>query len=377
DNGAAMRAAALSGLFKEFGGISGDIYNKVQTRAGALAGAASGNTGHPDYKQGFARLTAYGRAFNNAATGAYAIEAEAQADDAAARLRVQANNNPDTFNTTYSAVRDAVLKSAPADAVPMLSELYGKHLAATMAAITGDQLTQQKQLQAQTWNEGVARQTSKVANLMGSDKSEDQEAAKDEQVKLTLKIDGGFHSGLYSQAEAQAMHINAARAITSQVFETQVDRELSRPDGGDVVGLLSRFRDAHELNLSNKNEPPVLSEPEFNLLMSNAKQKIMQQKMMEAYVRMTGHTAEQLKFQAGDTIYTARALGGQATLPEISAAVLSGNLKPETGRALAGFISNGGVAHSNPYTVSGITHDPAFLDKTNAEILAAGYGSVT
>src|SRR5438132_5188212 len=91
DSGAAARAQALHAAFKEFEDVSGNIYNQVQTHAGALAGAASGDTGHPQYREGLARLTAYGRAFNNAATGAYAVQAEAQAEDAAARRRVQAN----------------------------------------------------------------------------------------------------------------------------------------------------------------------------------------------------------------------------------------------------------------------------------------------
>lgn len=367
NNGAAARAAALGSVFREFEGVSGDVYNKVQTQAGALAGAATGNTGHPDYKAGLQRLTAYGQAFNNAATGAYAVEAEAQADDAAARLRVQANNNPATFSATYSAVRDGVLKTAPADAVPMLTELYNKHLAAGLAAISGDQAAQQQQLQRQIYDEGVSRQESRVAKLQGSDDPQDRAAAEDEHVKLSLLIDGGKNAGLYSEAEARAMHVSSMRLITAQVFQTQVDKELGKPDG-DVVTLLDNFRKAHEANLANTKEEPILSEPEYQKLMGDATTKIREQNMLVAMNKREGKTAEQLRFEAGDQQYTSQLLQGKLTERALDTAVRSGDLKPETARALRGQMLNGDQGKSDPHAVYQAHNDPNFLDYTAQDI---------
>lgn len=377
DNGAASRAAALGSLFKEFEGVAGDAYNKVTTHAGALAGAASGNTGNPDYKQGLARFTAYGRAFNNAATGAYAVQAEAQADDAAARLRVSANNSPETFAATYAAVRDGVLKSAPADAVPMLTELYNKHLANGIAAIRGDQMNEQQKLQRATYDEGVSRQTSRVANLQGSDNEQDQLSAADEHVKLSLLIQGGVTAGLYSEAEGKAMNVNSMRVITAQAFQTQVDRELGRSDG-DVITLLDNFRKAHEANLANTNEPPVLSEPEYQKLMADATTKIREQNLLISMNKREGRTAEQLKFEAGDQQYTSMFLQGQLTDKAIDGAVRSGDLKPETARALHNMINGGGgPSKSDPAAYARFAHDPDFLSKTPEEIAGAPGISVT
>lgn len=370
DNGAAARAAALGQAFKEFEGISSDIYNQAATKAGALAGAASGATGNPQYKQGLLRFSAYSRAFNNAATGAYAVQAEAQADDAAARLRVQANNNPDTFRATFSAVRDGVLKNAPPEAVPMLTELYNKHLAAGLAAVSGDQAQEIKQTQRATYDEGVARQTSRVALLQGSDNPQDQLQAQDEHVKLTLLIDGGVTAGLYSEAEAKAMHVNAMRAITGQVFSTQVDRELARPDG-DVTTLLDNFRKAHLANLSNPNEPTILSEGEYQKLYADATTKIREQNLLIAMNKREGKTAEQLRWEEGDKQYTAMAFRGELTDRALDAAVRSGDLKPETARALHGMLLQGDQAiKSNPKALFDVHNDPHFLDMTPAEVRA-------
>lgn len=370
DNGAAQRAAALGSLFKEFEGVSGDILDKVQTHAGELAGAAAGATGSPQYREGLARFTAYGRAFNNAATGAYAVQAEAQADDSFARLRVQANNSPETFAATYGAVRDAVLKSAPPDAVPMLTELYNKRLATGLAAIRGDQMTEQRTLQRQSYDEGVSRLTSRVAILQGSDNPQDQLEAADEHTKLSLLINGGINSGLYSEAEGKAMNINAMRTITAQVFQTQVDKELSKPDG-DVITLLENFRKAHQDNLANTNEAPVLSEPEFQKLMGDATTKIREQNLLISMNKREGKTAEQLRLEAGDQQYTSLLFQGKLSDRLLDAGVRSGDLKPETARSLHTMLNGGmGPSKSDPASYARAVHDPNFLDMTGDELAA-------
>jgi hypothetical protein len=369
-SGAAARAAVLSQTFKDFAGVTGDVAEKLGTQAGALAGAAAGATGHPQYKQGLVRLTAYGRAFNNAATGAYLVQAEAQADDAAARLRVEANNNPATFQATYSAVRDAVLKNAPALAVPMLTELYNKRLASGMAALSGDQATELQQLHRKTYDEGVARQTSRVAILQGSDNPQDQAASLDEHAKLSVMIDGGVNAGLYSPAEAAAMHVTALKTITAQVFQTQVDRELARPDG-DVIGLLENFRKAHIANVSNPNEPPILSEPEFQKLMQDATTKIREQNMLVAMNKREGKTAEQLKFEAGDLLYTSKLLSGHLSDADLDAGVRSGDLKPERATSLHMMLLQGRQqAKSDPRALFKLHTDPNFMNMSLEEISA-------
>jgi hypothetical protein len=363
------RARALGQVFENFEGMSTNVANETAAKAGALAGAAAGATGRPDYKQGLARLTAYGKAFNNSATGAYAIQAEAQADDAAARLRVEANNDPNTFRTTFSAVRDAVLKNAPADAVPMLTELYNKHLANGIAAISGDQATEIRNLHRQEYDVGVQRQVSRVATLQGSADPHDQLAGMDEQVKLSLLINGGVNSGIYSPAEAEAMHIATARQVTEQVFDTQVDRELSRPDG-DPETLIARFRAAHDANGANPNEPQVLSEPEFQKLMQNATTKVREQRLLDSMNKANGKTAEQIKFEAGDVEYTSRLLSNTLTLSALNQAVRSGDLKPERATGLRQLMEQGPTPKSQPLALAGLYHDPNFLNMKDEEIAA-------
>lgn len=371
DDGAAARAAELERTFKEFGEISGNVYNKVQTQAGAIAGAASGNTGHPQYREGLARFTAYSQAYNNAATGAYAVQAEAQADDAAARLRVQANNDPAAFATTYTAVRDAVLKQAPAQARGMLADLYNRHLATGVAAISGDQATEVKETQRKVYDEGISRATSRVATLQGSENPTDQAAAQDEHVKLSALIDGGVTAGLYSPAEAKAMHINAMREVTAQVFDTQVDRELAKPDNDKGIALmLENFRKAHAANLADTTQPPILSESEYQKLMQGATTKIREQRLLEMMLKGQNKTDEQLKFEAGDAKYSSKLFRGELTAKDLDAAVNSGDLKPEVARGLYDRLSAGVGGKGNADLYFKLHNDPGFVDMTPADFAA-------
>lgn len=367
--GIGHEAQALGQLFREFEGVSGDVAKKAELQNGALAGAAAGATGHPQYKQGLERFTAYGQAFNNAATGAYAVEAEAQADDAAARLRVQANNDPSHFATTYAAVRDGVLKAAPAQAVPILTEIYNKRLAEGMAALSGAQATEQQKLQRDTYMMGVQRQTSRVATLSATGNPQDEAKAADELTKLTLLIHGGVNAGLYSSAEAEALRVSSMRAITSQVFETQMDNELARPDG-DPIGLLQRFTEAHQANLKNTGQPALLSDQEYQKLLRGGLTKIYEHNAAVAFSKKQSVTQEQLRRQAGEQEYTVKLLSGQLTMKALEAATANGDLKPSKALELRSALLRPNQGKSDPKALYEAYTNPENLDWSPADVLA-------
>jgi len=365
--GVGHEAQALGQLFREFEGISNDVHTKVATQAGAIAGAASGATGHPQYRQGLERFTAYSQAFNNAATGAYAVQAEAQADDAAARLRVQANNDPAHFATTYSAVRDAVLKQAPAQAVPILTDIYNKRLAEGVAALSGSQAAEQQKVHRDIYMEGIARQTSRVAALDGAGDPHSQAQAADELTKLSTLIEGGANAGLYSKDEATAMHVGAMRAITSQVFETQIDNEIA--NGGDPVGYLQRFMDAHQANLKDTSQPALLSNDEYQKLIRGALTKMYEHNATIAFDKKNAVTVQQLRFQQGDQDYTVKLLTGQLTMKGIAIGVANGDIKPEIGRSLRDQLLHGSQAKSDPRALYEAYTNPENLDWSSTDVL--------
>lgn len=370
NNEAAQRAEALRSAFQEFEGVGGNAFNQLAQRYGALAGAKSGATGHPQYKTGLESLTTWGRAFNNSATAAYAVEAEAQADDAAARLRVQANGDPAVFAKTYAAVRDGVLKNAPALAQPVLQEIYNKHLADGIGALSGEQAQQQRQTQRDIMQIGVQRQVSRAATLAASADPQDQAHARVEEQKLMMLIEGGVKNGVFTQAEGDAMRFNSVRAMTEQTFMMQVDKTIADPNG-DIVGLLDKFRQMHLENLSNTKEPVIFSEDEYDKLSMTAKQKVIQNNMAQALARRDGRNAQLAKFQDGDRTYTARMLAGTLTFKELSDGVAAGDITPEVGRALkTAMINRNEEPKSNPAAVLKVSTSPDFLDMSDRDIAA-------
>ena len=368
DSGAAQRAAELHKVFSEFEGASQRGLDTIATQAGAIAGAASGNTGHPDYKTGLLRFTAYSRAFNNAATGAYAIQAEAQADDAAARLRVEANNNPSTFATTYSAVRDSVVKAAPPQAQAELARIYNQRLAAGLGSISYAQAEEIKVKHQQEYDVGIERGITRTAILQGSEDPHDQLEGLDEFAKLTVVIHGGANAGLYSPAVAEAKLINAHKEVSSQIFQTQLDRDLRRMrqtgDSGDVIKLMDDFRDRHLAN-------PVFSEPEFNKIYSEARQKILQERQEDMLAKQGQKTAEQLRYEAGArkiTVAMANNTPGPVLQKMVADMVGSDDLHDPVGRAVLGSIQRGTDAPPDYKAMFYAENNPGRFDWTADDI---------
>ena len=367
----------LAAAFKGVQRAGGEIGNKLAEAYGAQRGAAAGASGKPDYVMGLGRLSAYGQAYNNAATGAFLTESEIQADQAAAKARVVANNDPNAFAKIYGASADAAVKNSPVLAQPALRAMYNDRLAQGVASVAGAQAEEMKQTQSIIYKQGIDRQTSRVAVLQGSANPQDQARAIDEHAKLELQIHGGVNAGLYSQAEAQAMSVNAMRTITGQVFDTQVDREIANMANGDgdagVVGLLENFRKAHLENLADNTQAPILSETEYQQLYQTAKQKLQQQNLIDAYSRRDGKTAEEMKYEAGDravTVAMASGTPGDKLSAMVTSMVASQDLKPEVGRAVLSSINRGHDAPPNARGLFNAENNPARFDWGPTEISA-------
>ncbi len=374
--GRAQEAETLAAALKDFSGKAQGVYNKEASQAGAIAGAAMGNAGTPELKTGLMRFTAFNQAYNNAATGAFLTESEIHAEDMASKARIQANNDPGAFQKIYGAAADAAVKEAPAQVQGAMRELYTRHMAAGVSALSESQALQIQQTQKAAYDEGTERAITRVAILQGSPAPADQAAGVDEHARLIARIQGGVTAGLYSPAEADAKIINATRGITSQVFTTNVDRELGNMAAGNgssgIVNLLENFRKAHEANAADTTQPPTLSENEYQQLMQSAKQKLQQENIIEAYTRKDSKSAEQLKFENGDRTITV-ALATPGADPAVIRQMVQGmvhteDLKPEVGRAVLNSLDRGRDAPPNKRGLFDALNNPARFDWKTTDI---------
>ena len=380
--GAAQEAEALAGLFRSFSNTTNNLGIQVGQTQGKEQGEAAGASGVPSLKQGIARYTAFGQAYNNAAIGAFLTESEIHAEDTASKLRVQANNDPAAFAKMYGAAADAVVKEAPAQVQGAMRDLYNRHMAAGVSALSGSQALEIQQTQRTIYDQGTERAVSRVAILQGSPNAADQAAAVEEHAKLIARIDGGVQAGLYSRTEADAKIANSMREITGQVFSTSIDHALAdMANGGSskgVTDLLENFRKAHVENLANPNEPAALSEAEYQKLSQDAKSKLQQFNIARAYETRDGKTAEQLKLEKGDVEVTV-AMASHMPLAQLSQLVSdrvsSGDLKPEVGRAVLSFIQRGFDEPVDKRALYFAEHDPDRFNWGTKEIMQHAGGN--
>lgn len=373
DDGSARAAASLSNSFKQISNTAAGLGAEINSDAGAKAGDLAGATGDPSYKEGFLKYTAYSQAYNNAATRSYAIRSENDADETAARLEVQANNDPSHFAATFGAVRDATIAHAPAEARGMVADVYNKRLGEGMSRITS---AQQKEFQSQSRvdvSEGIARSTDRIANWQASDDPQLHAQAADEQVKLHLMIDGAKNDGTLSDTEAGSAHIMAQRAITEQTVTYRFKNEMNNPYG-DPVAFIQRLQDANRTS-------ETLDPDEEKKLVSTLFETLRQKNALDSFDKRKNGQEEAMRYEVGDRSNTAKLLAGTLTQRDLLDAVTSQNLKPEVARTLANELEKGDTSKDDPkvafdvktnllhYEESDIATMPGLTWKTRGEMI--------
>jgi hypothetical protein len=206
-----------------------------------------------------------------------------------------------------------------------------------------------------------------VAALSALDDPKSHAQAADELTKLTLLVHGGVNAGLYSPAEAESLYIGAMRAVTSQVFTTQLDNLLA--NGGDAIGYMQRFMDAHQANLRSTKQPALLSDQEAQKLIRDGMTQIYEHNAAVAFGKKQGATQQELRFQNGEKDYTVKLFAGQLTDKELGAAVASGNLKPSVARTLGSSLRHP-LGPTDRRALFEAYADPQNLDWTPSDILA-------
>lgn len=250
DDGSAAAASRLANSFKQFSNTASGLGAEINATEGAQAGDLAGSTGDPKFKDGFTKYTAYSQAYNNAATRSYAIRAEGDAEETAARLEIQAANDPTHFAATFGAVKDATIANAPPVARGMVADIYNKRMnEGVTRLVTGQQKEYQSAARVDV-SEGIARSSDRIANWQASDDPQLHAQADDEQVKLGLMIDGAKNDGTLTDTEAQSAHIMAQRSITEQTVTYRFKNEMNNPHG-DPVAFIQRLQDA------NRGSPDV------------------------------------------------------------------------------------------------------------------------
>lgn len=335
-NGNADTAATLAQALGSFGNTVSGIGQQIMSERGKQDGSAAGAAGAPDFKSGFKKLTAYSQAYNNAALRSYTVRAEADAEDQAARLEVEAANDPVAFAATFGAVRDATLKQAPPEAKAALSEIYAKRLGDGTARLQAAQAVEIRGQQRADVSEGVARATDKIAQMLASDDPAQHLQAEEEQVKLQLLIDGAASTGTLTRTEAQAAHVTTQRAIVAQTVSAKFARELENPYG-DPVGFIMKLKEANKTS-------DVLDPAEESKLEAQLFADLREHNALQAALHANDAAEEKARYEEGDRTATSLMLSGRLTRRKLREMVDSQNLDPSVARTLNNELDSGDKA---------------------------------
>lgn len=326
DNGKAQASMALANAFRDFATIGSGFAANLSAEQGRRQGAEAGRTDHPAFRTGMGATTAFGRAYNDAATRSYAIKAEAEADESAMRLEAEAGSDPDFFRQTYGARRDAILAEAPAEARPILAEAYDRRMAISVQRLLGVQQQQQRQQALGEITDGINRSTDRLAQLRASNDPLLQGMADEEQVKLDLLINGGLQDGTLSQPEAAALRLDAARKGTAQLATYRFRNELNNPMGDPVAFI----RNLMEMNKTSEVLPP----DEEEKLVGSLLQELQQHNALIAAGLRDNDLAQKKKWAAGEKVATEALLNGTLSIGQLLKMSQDGDLDPAISRTL-------------------------------------------
>lgn len=336
DVGGAAAANSLARAFKTFEGVASDIGQSNLADAGQKEGAAAGASGKPGFISGWKALTPYAKAYNNAALRSYAIKAQADAEDQAARLQVEANNDPQKFAATFGAVRDQTIKNAPPEARAVLTDMYNQHLAQGVAALSRGQAVEIQKANLDTLSEGISRSVDRVANLRAAGDPLSVQQADEEEMRLQILIDASERDGTLTPVQARAVRQNSAEGITKQTVVSQFEKVLEDPRG-DPVGFIRRLQEY------NKNSDALPPEEEAKLV-DSLLETLRQHNSLASAGEAAMAAERRARMEAGNQVASAAFLDGSLTRKKLKEMVLNQEIDPNRATTLANELeSNSGA----------------------------------
>ncbi len=323
DKAALALAQSLSSFSRTSREIIAPIIKRNLTKSGAAAGARAGEQGVPELKS---TLTAFGRAYNNAALRSYAIQSEIDLDENAARLEAEAGTDPEAFRQGMSAMLDGILEEAPPEARTLITELYSKRAGAGLARIQTALANELRQESLVLGSEQVSRLTEKVAFLRSQDTPEAHAESELEEGKLFLLLDALEADGTLSESEAREAREDARRGI---IFETVISRFKNEVTDvfGDPIGFIEDLKEANRT--ANTLTPEEEAKLENELLA-----ELRERNALRAARNSQEIAEETARHEAGDRDATAGMLAGELTRTDLLQKVEDDELLPSVARTL-------------------------------------------
>jgi hypothetical protein len=325
-SGSEQAAESLANAFLSFSRTAGDLGAKLRAQAGAEAGQTAGAAGAPEFRKNFRALTAYGKAYNDAALRSYAIRSEIDLEENAARIEVEAGTDPGAFRSAMEEVQKATIGEAPEEARPLLADAFNQRMAAGLARIQSKLAIELKNEDRGLVDEQMSRLTSQIANLRAQDDPESHAQAAEAEVKLNFLIDGAVSDGTLSESEGRTVRAQIQYDTVSATVIERFKNEMDDPYG-DPVQFIQDFK---ELNRSVDVLPPDQEAKLENALLAELRERNALRAMAES--QMTDEATA--RHQAGNREATMELLAGRLTQRGLLDMIQEDRITPEIARTL-------------------------------------------
>jgi hypothetical protein len=253
---AGSEADALARAFGQFEATTGQFGAELRGMQGEQEGDATGATGEPGFRTGPSASTAYGQAYNNAATRSYAIQLDADADESEARIRAQAGTDPEKYKALMNARVEGLMKEADPRATGLIQETYARRIGAGTAALVQAQALEVKNESRVTTKNGATQSVERIGRLRAEG---DHDGAEIEKQKLDAMLQSAEADGTFTPAEMKMLRRDADVGLIAQEEKGLFAAELQKPDGDPNTYLENLRKDFAESEvLSSEEEDQII-----------------------------------------------------------------------------------------------------------------------
>lgn len=325
-SGSAQAAATLADALSSFSRAGSDVAGKLSAQVGAKEGAAAGLTEEPGFRRNLRAMSAYGRAYNDAALRSYAIKSEADLEEQAARLETEAGTNPEAFRTAMDEMQKSVIEEAPEEARPLLAEAYTRRTSAGLARIQSALATELRNEDRGLIDEQVSRSIDRVSFLRSLDTPEAAAQADEDETKLNMLIDGAVNDGTLSESEGRIVRESIRYNVIAQTVSARFKNELESPYG-DPVGFLQDLKD---LNRTAEVLPPEKEAELENALLAELRERNALRSLSESQEV----DEVEARHAAGDRQATTDLLAGELSQGDLLTMIQADSISPQIARTL-------------------------------------------
>lgn len=343
----------LAAAFKDFERTTNDFVRPVVAGIGAKVGAAEGAAGTPTIRQGAAAVTTFGAAYNDAALRSYTLKTEADIEDTAARLEMEAGNDPEKFEATMGAVHAEALKTAIPGTEQVINELYTRRFAEGKIRINEALAKEVRADHRATLAEGLSRATDRIGQLRSSLAESDQLLADQEEVKLGLLIDAAEADGTLSGIEAATARKDSMRAVTERTVRAKFSQVLDDPYG-NPAGFIMKLK---EYNRTSE----VLLPEEEDKLVGSLLSDLREHNALASAAQQQQADEARARYDAGEKEATEMLLSGRLSRRTLLEMVRNDELDPTVARTLNNELESGDA--------SGGRSDPQVLFSAKVNLL--------